>query len=333
MLWPAAAWGQRQQFPSTIPAESPFSSQQPAPVMLDGTIQAEQGWDPYADPGAQQPGYLPQDCPPYGQPQGPVAGQRLLQQVKFEYTWLAGENGDDFDINTLELNGTFAIPFSYAMAPVLITPGFAVHYWEGPDASVGAPSLPPRVYDAYVDIGWRPQLAPNFSLDLGVRPGLYTDFDDVDSESIRIQGRALGIFAPSPTVQIVAGVLYVDRNDLKLLPAGGVIWTPNEDTRYEILFPRPKLAQRLSTIGNTDWWVYVAGEFGGGSWSIEQPGARTVVDYSDLRVILGLEWITFTGLKGYFEAGYVFERELDFQAPVPDFDPDETFMLRAGIVY
>jgi hypothetical protein len=316
---------------------------EPPGVTLDGTIEPDIGlqpsWDPYADPSQQQPpAGVPAD--PYGQggydpsAQGAetsLMGVRFLQQIRFEYEWLAGDSGDDFGMNSLELSGTFGVPISYALAPVLITPGFAVHYLEGPD-SPGS-DLPPRVYDAWLDVGWRPQLTPWLSAELGVRPGLFTDFAKGDSEALRIQGRGLGIVTISPRAQVVAGVLYLDRLDVKILPAGGLIWTPNEDTRYEILFPNPKLAQRITTIGNTDWWAYVAGEYGGDAWAVSRSVGRDEVDYEDLRVIVGLEWVNFSGLKGYFEAGWVFERELTFRSGVGNIDPDETVMLRAGLLY
>jgi hypothetical protein len=344
LLGAGTAWGQRVQFGSMAPAESPFRTVQDSGVTLEGTIQpTEPAWDPYADPSAPPPALLPQGDGYYGQPPvgpqpgiGPMVGERFLQQAKFEVTWLAGDKGADFENLDLELSGTFSFPFYYAWAPLLLTPGFAVHFWDGPAVGAGFPPLPSEVYDAYIDFGWRPQITPNFSLDLGVRPGLHSDFENYSREAIRIQGRALGIFSISPQTQIVAGVLYLDRVDVKLLPAGGLIWTPNEDTRYEILFPRPKLAQRISTIGNTDWWAYIAGEFGGGSWEINTFSPPRLLDYNDLRVMVGLEWINFTGLRGYFEAGYVFDRELVLSRPFAGrtkFQPDDTFMLRAGIVY
>ena len=43
------------------------------------------------------------------------------------------------------------------------------------------------------------------------------------------------IVAFSPELQLAAGVLYINRLHAKIMPAGGVIWRPNEDTRYELL--------------------------------------------------------------------------------------------------
>lgn len=348
LTWLVAAPARGQQAPfTTQPAPSPFIRTPSAPaVTLGDSVAPADTWDPYDTSDAPQPSVAPQGLnpygtDPYGQPTpspfgqaiyGGPPNQRLIQQVKFEYTFLGatGTNGS-FQVQDAEVSATATFPFLYNVAPLLITPGFATHWWSGP---IGGPNLPPRVYDLYLDFGWRPQVSPCFGLDLGVRPGLFTDFSQITTRSWRIQARALAIFTASPQIQIVGGFLYLDRNFLKWLPAGGIIWTPNEDTRYEILFPRPKLSQRIHTFGNTDWWVYLAGEYGGGAWQFDQPGVgQTNMDYNDLRAALGTEWFAFNGMKGYFEAGFVFNRQLFFTNGTPNYYPNVTYMLRAGILF
>jgi hypothetical protein len=111
------------------------------------------------------------------------------------------------------------------------------------------------------------------------------------------------------------------------------LWRPNDDTRGDLVFPSPKLAHRLTTIGLTQWWGYVAGEFGGGTWSVERAsGTGDTADYSDLRLLGGLEWVHGSGAKFHCEIGYVFGRKVRF-AGGPDFQPTDTLLLRAGFAY
>jgi hypothetical protein len=287
------------------------------------------------------PGGVPwrQDTGTYAiaSPDGSIAQlQRLLKEVRFEYTWLAGnteKNARDFDVNTVELNATFAIPFLYNTAsPLLVTPGFAINYFEGPPSPA---DLPAQVYDAYLDLAWQPTITQWLSADLGIRAGVYSDFEKVNSNSVRLMGRALGLLAFTPTTRVALGVVYLDRNDIQLLPSGGIIWTPNEDTRYDIVFPNPKLARRMRDIGTLELWWYAAGEYGGGAWTVQRAATLAdQIDYNDLRVILGLEWITLTHIRGHFEIGYVFDREIIFVGGLPpNFKPRDTVMLRAGLSY
>ena len=345
------------------PATPPNYNYNPPPVVgsppaaFQGTVAPVPGFDPYTtDPSAaggmqyqtpppggyyQPPSVLFPESGPYT-PGGEVAGQpaggihRLFKELRFEYTWLAGDGQGALNMNTLELSTTAQFPFFYQQAPLEVMPGFAVNYISTPGDGLD-PHLPPRIYDAYLDTAWRPQVTNFLSVDLGFRIGVYSDFAHTTTESIRYMGRGLGILCFSPTLQLALGAVYLDRRPIDLLPAGGVIWTPNEDTRFEILFPAPKLAKRLSTIGTTEWWGYLAGEYGGGQWTVELQNpvlGSDTVDMNDIRAMLGVEWRSFSGAKGWIEAGYVFDREVSFQSNTNlTFKPRDTFMLRSGIAY
>ena len=165
-------------------------------------------------------------------------------------------------------------------------------------------------------------------------PGVWTDFDNVDSDSIRFLGRGLATVALSPNLDIRFGVIYLDRVDVKILPAGGVYYRPTPDWDMYLVFPNPKVRKFLAAVGNTKWYGYVAGEYGGGSWTVERQTTDDRIDYNDIRVIGGLEWETQTQIRGHIEVGYVFDREIVFVSGDPaNFKPDDTFMLRAGVSF
>ncbi len=344
----------------TYPSAAPAASSPPA--TFGGTVQSAPTWDPYASsptatPGSTpyyvspqpgnpgQPPYLfPEGMPwgststpyPYQQPGALGTARRLLQETHLEGTWLAPNGGSEkFGMSTLELYSTFALPMFYnTETPLLVTPGFAVNWLTGP---LSPADLPPRVYDTYLDLAWRPQVSPWLAADLGFRTGIYSDFDNVSSDSLRFMGRGLGIITMTPTTKISLGLVYLDRIPIKMLPAGGVIWTPTPDRRFEIVFPNPKLAWRMIDVGTTEWWWYLAGEYGGDRWTVQRVvPTGTVKDdigYNDIRVMAGLEWTALSGMNGFFEVGYVFDREIRFQLPPNKLKPKETVMLRAGLSF
>ena len=350
---PSAANAYRQPLPTFDPysggssAPSPFrpysnsdGAYGPGPV-----YGADQTYAPGPDYGASQPYGLDPNYggdPAYGggAPYGPGAffgtAQRLLQRVRIENTWLSRMGNRGFGTEDIDMNATFALPFLQNPAPLLITPGFTYHAWDGPASGsfFGHPDLPPRAYDAYLDTAWRPQISPWFAADLGLRVGVYSDFNRVNHDSLRFIGRGLGVVTFNPSWQFALGVVYLDRLRVKILPAGGLIWTPNADTRWEILFPNPKLSQRLATFGNTDVWWYVSGEYGGSNWTIERAnGLADRVDYNDMRAIFGLEAFGYQGWTGFFEVGYVFSREIIYHSTGPPVKPSDTVMLRAGLSF
>lgn len=339
---------QRIQFPTMVEGASDGALSPTVPQMPSSTFPSVSpppaSFDPYAFP-SQQPAMIAQPAPlqqPAGAPgQGLPGPIRFLQQIRFEETFLARRIPQGVGINDLELSASFAVPFASNPSPFIITPGFAVHYWDGPDTNAFdeqyPPDLPPRVYDAYLDVGWKPKVTEWLSADLGVRIGVYSDFSYVDTRSIRLPSRGLGIITFSPVWQAALGVVYLDRYTVKILPAGGLIWTPNPDSRYEVIFPRPKLSHRLFTWGrfNTDIWIYVVGEFGGGAWTVTRmEGFHDRVNYDDYRVDLGLDLRGPRGSKGWFEVGYVFGRQFTYiDSGTPSFNPGSTVLVRGGIAF
>jgi hypothetical protein len=179
-------------------------------------------------------------------------------------------------------------------------------------------------------------ITPQFGGDLDVSIGVFSDFNTMTMDSVRLQGTGLLVLAVTPTVALKGGVTYLDRIDVKLLPAGGILWRPNPQTRFDIYFPKPKLAQYLTTIGNTDVWWYVNGEYGGGSWTVARTGIAgdRRMDINDIRAGGGLEWTCQSGVRGFVEAAYVFNRELVFASgPVVNHELDDSVMVRGGLTY
>ncbi len=317
-------------------------------------------WDPYAAPVGGPAPLMPQD-PALQMPEmgaSMTSFRKFIQSVNLGYHWFAGspvKNSKELGINDVDLSVTCAIPmFFNTQTPLLVTPGFAVHYWAGPESVLPlvpedpAPAdLPPRTYDAYLDFGWNPQLQPWLGAELNFRTGVYSDFNRVTSDSFRFMGKGMLVMRLWPTVAVKAGVWYLDRVKIKLLPAGGIVWTPNPDVYFNILFPNPKIGKRLTTLGNTEWWIYASGDYGGGSWNIKRDdglppspfypdtnGTYDNFDYNDIRIAGGLEFKTLRHLNGYVEVGLSCSRELVYQSDLPPaFYPNNTVFIGAGLAY
>jgi hypothetical protein len=311
----------------------------PAPAAANGGVLPPPNWDPYAAPGSapppalfQQEPAIPSPCLP-GQPEITFEGmQRFLKELHVDYTWMAGNGGSQFGYNDIELASTFAIPLINPQTPLLVTPGFAAYFLNGPVVPPADPAtaMPGHVFDAYLDTAWHPQLTPWLGADLAFRIGVYSDFTEVTSESIRYTGNALAVLTLTPSIQLKAGVVYLDRVRVTMLPSGGLIWTPNQDVRFEILFPNPRIMKRLATVGTTDWWLYARGEYGGDSWTVKaSDGNIDRVDYNDERVAVGVDFDQHHGLTGLFEVGVAFDREILFDTG-STFRPTTTVFLRAA---
>lgn len=274
-------------------------------------------------------------------PSTQFSAYRLLQGPRLRHAFVGtGDSADDLSTNDTDASLVFAFPnFLYSTQPLYVVPSFSLHLWDGPDSSTGA-DLPSSAYSAFIDAGWNSDPTQIFSTEFGIRVGAFSDFDTFNDDSIRVLGKALANFRLTPNSTLKGGVYYVDRNTIKLLPAGGLLYQPNPFTRLDLFFPQPKLAQYWRTIGTRDVWWYVAGDYGGGNWTVTRDGGgEDSVDINELRLLAGFEWGQSDAIRagkrtGFFEIGYAFDRELRYRFnPADDLKLDDGILFRLGIGY
>lgn len=254
----------------------------------------------------------------------------FFQKIRFTGTWIPSFDETDVGFSDLEALAMFAAPLPTTDWPLLMTPKFMVRYLDGPSS----PDLPARLYDTSIEFRWLPKLTDRLRLALAIEPGVHTDFEKYDADAFRTPGHGVAIYDWTPTRQLVLGAMYLDREDISVLPAGGLILKPNEDWQFDLIFPYPKIAGRLWADGRTEFWHYVAAEFGSGPYSIRRvDGRQDVIILSDYRLLYGLERKQLGGLWSRIEAGYVFGREIEFVSNDPRYQPSPTLLLRAGVQY
>ena len=269
------------------------------------------------------------------QPQSlPGARDGIFQKITFDATWLAGGGQNDLGETQLESTVVLGFPAPTRESPLLVTSGFAVHYLDGPVSR----DLPARVFDSYVQFRWYHAFGPRWATSLAVTPGVYSDYEQQTDEAFRLTGNGVAIWTWSPAFKLVLGVAYLDRDDLRVLPVGGVIWKPNEEVKFELAVPRPKISRRIHWMGvdasGAEDWAYVAGELGGGIWAYRRrDGRNDVFNIRDYRFILGVERKAPGRLGAHLEIAYVFGRRIDFDTATPALKPADTVMLRVGASY
>jgi len=277
-------------------------------------------------------------------PLGHVSSRKegIFQKFSFTGTWIDRNNARDVGATDLQLYAVFGFPFPSQDRPLLVTPGFGTRWLDGPIR----PDLPAQVYDAYLQFRWLGKIGERWAYDVSVSPGVHSDLEHWDSNALRVTGRGIGMFTWSDTLKVVLGVAYLDREDISLLPVAGVIWTPNPYVQGDLVFPKPRIGLRIDPmythqpVGDCTFedWVYLAGELGGGSWSIERGngGGGLVQDVAtsrDYRLMVGIERKRPGGAGVRLEIGYVFDRSIAFQSGLPDIESDDMFMLRTEFSY
>lgn len=330
--WLRRGGGADPSAPQDLP---PVRGPRAQPVLFDPTTENRE----LIAPGRLMP--LP---PAAGPPVGPKASvgatgplttngakDGVLQQLAFIKNVMPKFDPNGLGFMDLLVKGMLAFPTTSRESPLLISPGFAAHFLDGPSGS----PVPAQLFESWTEIRWLRPIGAKWMFDFGFTPGIYGDYTYINADTWRYQGRGIAIYNWSATMQLIGGLAYLDRDDIKFMPIAGVIWTPNPKWRFEILVPRPKVTNVLSQDGRRTWSTYLAGEFGGNTFSATLPDqTRNVMTYSDLRLYGGFERKSAKGHSFYGEIGWVFNRKLEYRDNgVPSFDPVDTMLLRSGTAY
>lgn len=332
---------------------------EPAPPAFPPSFQAP-GWEPFR-PDAPIPNLaieneeaavvpaanlevedgLPSPYPSSLAPQQPLDPDRppdardgMFQKLIFTSAYFDAGGSDGLGITELDLSAVLALPIPSRKAPLLVIPGFNTYFLQWPRS----PDLPSQVYDAYLQFRWMCRISPALATDLSISPGVYSDFKQGSDEAIRLPGYGAALWTWSPQWQALLGCAYLDRLETNILPIGGLIWTPNDDLKFDILFPKPKLAYRIRCSGaatrEVQDWVYLSGDFGSNNWAVRRAGgADDVLDYRDWRILLGAERKAIGALDYYCELGYIFNRQFEYGSSRLEYEPSDTFMIRIGALY
>jgi hypothetical protein len=286
---------------------------------------------------------LPDDVAPPGQPRQefePPAGRKLppgakpgmLQQALYQITELPKLDSSGLGLTTLEKTITLGLPAPTVESPMLITPGFVGTLTAAPTGA----DIPGELFEGYVQARWLRKVGERLGVDLAVSPGWYSDFHNDSSQALRVTGHGFGAWEATDDLRVVAGVIYLDRYDINLLPAGGLLWTPADDKRFELIFPRPRLAWRIAERPRASHWLYLAAEFGGNQWAMQSnTGRDQIIIMRDYRLLAGWERRPGKlGISWRIEAGWVTGRKVEYYlSDQPWLTPSDTLLVRAGAWY
>lgn len=262
--------------------------------------------------------------------------QRATGRLPFWYArslsaaWIPKNGAAGFGNTDVPIATSFAPIWFDDLPALLVTPGFGFHFWQPPDEL----ALPTAVFDSSIDVTWRTPVTDRWGMAFGITPGVYGDYKKFNSRAFQLTGWGLVDVDVTSSCTLLAGAAVVRQLDLRVLPVGGLVWTPSPDLRLELLVPRSRLAWKLPGLERAGAaWCYAACQFAGGTWAVLLPDETTaMVTSSDLRAILGLELFRSRTVAGVAEVGYVFARTISANG-VPEFNPTDSVMLQVGATF
>jgi hypothetical protein len=208
--------------------------------------------------------------------------------------------------------------------------------------------FPEQAYSVGLDASAAFQFTPRWSLMGGSTLGFFTNFQDLGTDDVfqhglvRAPGRLLLMYRPRETLTIALGVMYLDNNDLDWLPTGGVVWTPSDRWRMELLFPRSRVFYRIRESLS----VYGLFQFANNLYGVGEPDPlhpwyrqgqlaanpvfRGMMEYEDFRAGLGVDWTISSRVALSGEVGAAFLRSVGYMRR-GEYDLEPTLYLKTGI--
>ncbi len=276
----------------------------------------------------------------------PTTFQKIFkyrQEISGYYMFVP--RGKKNGLGTHELNARllFAIPCKTMQSVnnmnngyFLLTPSFTYDYLElSKDFKGGHKNL----FDAGVTTTFLANyndLEAHVDFSLGVGAA----FDKITGKSIYFKGRAeIGLpIDNEKQVKVFGGVAYLDAIKYKLVPIAGLDYSPNPQNHLRIAFPNPRWDHYLTKLNDTDWWLFVHGDITSQRWLVHDSNMTVrgkhsfIVDYSDYKIGVGASFDCPTRLRGSFEVGGAFGREMKTKNGKL-YSPKNAVYLKVGLLY
>ncbi len=241
---------------------------------------------------------------------GEFWGYRTSEQA---VSWTVGD-GDQF--------GSFAMepdPYLEAGFGKGFELGVGIQFLSGPQRT----DMPSRVFDFSIGYQQRATIG-DFAYDISAAILAASDFEGSSRDGIRFPAHAVGYFSVTDTLDLVLGVDYVDREDIRILPVGGLLLRPDPDIRMELVFPRPRVDFQLTP----GYRLYLNGGLGGGTWAVERDSELDdLASLYQLQFGVGLEWLE-SDQWAAVELVYLFDRKLEYAFGPGSYDIGSTVMIR-----
>jgi hypothetical protein len=182
----------------------------------------------------------------------------------------------------------------------------------------GALPLPEQLTELSVNLGLQHQWSPQWTLSIFARPGFYSDFEDINSDSLNMPLLAMASYAQSRELIWSFGFNANPFSDNPVIPIIGVRWQFAPEWLFNVGFPQSGFTWRA-----TEQLSLRAGvRFQGGSFRITEnlgvptPGIRrlanTYVDFREVRVGLGLDYELGKRFSLSADVGAVTDRKFDY---------------------
>ena len=260
-----------------------------------------------------------------------------LQSVSVKLGGVSGVSSGGLQQGFVDLGVGTGIPLGSFDHLLGVTPRVRID-WLGLDDDTVLPAnfkVPDALYQFELQFFYRREFSERLSVLAIASPAIRSDLT-TDNRALRLC--ALGLVNWEwlrDRVTLSAGVVMLGRADLPVLPALGLLWTPNRRTRFDLRFPLARVSYRLTKNGaQSETWAYLTGGLGGTTWAVTRKDQETdEFSLRDYRLLAGWERIVSGGGGCFAEIGVAMGRRLEWEQPELEVSIPTSAMIQAGWRY
>jgi hypothetical protein len=193
--------------------------------------------------------------------------------------------------------------------------------------------LPDQLVQLNLDAGLAWRFVGGTALQFGLKPGIYSDFEEVSADALAFPSSLALIQSFDPTVSGIIGLELRPSFETKIMPLIGVAWQPLDVLRVEAGLPR----SRLSCVFNNAWSGHLGLTWNNVSYQLREKGDfdRKRLEVEDFRLYAGATRRLSDLLQITGEIGHRFDRQFEFRYTTDDLprkvEVEDAFYIRVGV--
>lgn len=161
---------------------------------------------------------------------------------------------------------------------------------------------------------------------LSASPGFRSDMKEITTDALFIPLEFMAIQSFSPEISGQIGVAVFPWYEELFDPRFGIRWAPDESLVLDFMYPESKIV-----FSPRDGWDLYAGVRvdNTAEWKLDDRRDHILLD--ETRAFIGVNQPLSQDVRLMYQAGYVFNREVDFKDVQGETDVDDALFLRVGI--
>ena len=195
-------------------------------------------------------------------------------------------------------------------------------------SSDGGIGIPNQVYDFHLGLAYVARTTSGQAVRLAAFPGFYSELGDISTDDTFIPFDVRGIQTISDDFSLYLGLAVLPGFEQTFDPRFGVRFAPTEEWLVDLAYPET----RVTYTPQHELDIYAGIKVDNTSeWKLDDDDVLESMRYNESRAFVGVDSPITEELRLLCQAGFVFNRSMDFADGLPEYDVDDAWFISVGV--